>query len=189
MGCSRPLLSGDIVNVDVTVFLDGVHGDTSRTFLVGDVDAPGRALVQATEEALRAGIAVCGPGVPLNRIGDAIRFVGTKRRWWGWGRGRVRVGVRVGVGKREQGLVAGMLTALTRADVLTPSRVVLTPIRRVLLACCSRAARALLAFVLGSDLADQRGYTVSPLFCGHGINSQFHTPPIIIHCRTPGRPP
>ena len=59
--------------MDVTVFLDGVHGDSSRTFLVGDVDGPGQALVEATEEALRVGIAVCGPAVPLNRIGDAIR--------------------------------------------------------------------------------------------------------------------
>ena len=35
--CSRPLQDGDIVNVDVTVYLDGFHGDTSRTFLIGDV--------------------------------------------------------------------------------------------------------------------------------------------------------
>lgn len=35
--CSRPLEDGDIVNIDITVYLDGYHGDTSRTFLVGDV--------------------------------------------------------------------------------------------------------------------------------------------------------
>ena len=38
--CSRPLQDGDIVNVDVTVYLDGFHGDTSRTFLIGDVVRP-----------------------------------------------------------------------------------------------------------------------------------------------------
>jgi methionine aminopeptidase len=42
----RPLADGDIVNVDVTVFLDGFHGDCSKTFLVGNVDARGRKLVE-----------------------------------------------------------------------------------------------------------------------------------------------
>jgi methionyl aminopeptidase len=37
MACSRPLEDGDIINIDLTVFLDGYHGDTSETFLVGDV--------------------------------------------------------------------------------------------------------------------------------------------------------
>jgi methionine aminopeptidase len=40
MNISRPLEDGDIVNIDVTVFLDGYHGDTSRTFAVGDVVCP-----------------------------------------------------------------------------------------------------------------------------------------------------
>jgi methionine aminopeptidase type I len=71
---SRPLQAGDLVNVDVSAYLEGVHGDASRTFLVGDVDAPGRALVAATEAALRAGIAVCAPAVPINRIGAAIQY-------------------------------------------------------------------------------------------------------------------
>ncbi|KAI9513227.1 methionyl aminopeptidase [Russula earlei] len=75
----RPLEDGDIVNVDITVFLDGFHGDTSRTFLVGDVDELGRALVSATDEALDAGIAVCGPGKPLRSIGNAIHAVADKR--------------------------------------------------------------------------------------------------------------
>ncbi|KAI8989863.1 methionine aminopeptidase [Trametes punicea] len=68
----RPLQDGDIVNVDVTVYLDGYHGDTSRTFLVGDVDDKGRELVEITEAALEAGIAACGPGRPFKGIGAAI---------------------------------------------------------------------------------------------------------------------
>ena len=72
--CRRPLKDGDVINVDITVFLDGVHGDSSRTFLVGTVDEAGRLLVEATREALQCGIAVCGPSVPLSRIGDAIRY-------------------------------------------------------------------------------------------------------------------
>ncbi|PIL37611.1 hypothetical protein GSI_01305 [Ganoderma sinense ZZ0214-1] len=71
----RPLQDGDIVNVDVTVYLDGFHGDTSRTFLIGDVDDKGRGLVSMTEAALEAGIAACGPGRPFKDIGKAIHEV------------------------------------------------------------------------------------------------------------------
>ncbi|RPD67446.1 methionine aminopeptidase [Lentinus tigrinus ALCF2SS1-7] len=71
----RPLQDGDIVNVDVTVYLDGFHGDTSKTFLIGDVDEKGRELVSVTEAALEAGIAVCGPGRPFKGIAQAIREV------------------------------------------------------------------------------------------------------------------
>jgi len=123
----RPLEDGDIVNIDITVYFDGYHGDTSRTFLVGDVvseilrydtkpalpviqDDAGRKLVAATDEALEAGIAVCGPGKPFKSIGKAIH-----------------------------------------------------------------------------DVADQRGYSVSSQFSGHGIGEVFHRPPWILHHRESGR--
>ncbi|CCM05542.1 uncharacterized protein FIBRA_07769 [Fibroporia radiculosa] len=64
--------NGDIVNIDVTVYKDGFHGDTSRTFFVGDVDEKGRQLVRVTEEALEVGIAACGPRRPFKSIGKAI---------------------------------------------------------------------------------------------------------------------
>ncbi|KAJ3773056.1 methionine aminopeptidase [Lentinula raphanica] len=68
----RPLEDGDIINVDVTVYLNGYHGDTSNTWLVGDVDLPGRLLCDITNKALEAGTAVCGPGQPFKNIGRAI---------------------------------------------------------------------------------------------------------------------
>lgn len=68
----RPLEDGDILNVDVTVYLNGYHGDTSQTFLVGEVDEPGRALVEVTNAALETGIGACGPGRPFRDIGRAI---------------------------------------------------------------------------------------------------------------------
>ncbi|KAI0751169.1 methionine aminopeptidase [Daedaleopsis nitida] len=68
----RPLQDGDMVNVDVTVYLDGFHGDTSRTFFVGAVDEKGRDLVNITEAAVEAGIAACGPGRHFRDIGRAI---------------------------------------------------------------------------------------------------------------------
>ena len=69
---SRPLLDGDIVNLDVTVFHDGVHGDTNATFLAGNVDADSVGLVKATHKALYAGIATIKPGSKINEIGRAI---------------------------------------------------------------------------------------------------------------------
>ncbi|KAG7447771.1 methionine aminopeptidase [Guyanagaster necrorhizus] len=68
----RPLEDGDIINIDITIFLDGYHGDTSETFLVGDVDPEGRVLCAVTSNALKAGIAACGPGKPFKAIGQAI---------------------------------------------------------------------------------------------------------------------
>jgi methionyl aminopeptidase len=69
---SRPLEDGDIVNLDVTVYLDGMHGDCSATFLVGAVDEEGRRLVQAARECLAKGIAAVRCGRPVSDIGKAI---------------------------------------------------------------------------------------------------------------------
>jgi methionyl aminopeptidase len=68
----RRLVEGDIVNVDVTVYADGVHGDTSATFLVGRVDPVSKHLVRTTRECLERGIEAVRPGAQLNEIGRAI---------------------------------------------------------------------------------------------------------------------
>jgi methionyl aminopeptidase len=68
----RPLAEGDIVNVDITAFIDGMHGDTSATFFAGAADEPTAALVATTREALLRGIAAIKPGEPLQRIAAAI---------------------------------------------------------------------------------------------------------------------
>ena len=67
--------SGDVVKVDVSCFLGGVHGDTCRTWVVGgggDDAAVAEALVRATRAALRGAIALCGPGTPVRDIGAYI---------------------------------------------------------------------------------------------------------------------
>ncbi|MBA3684630.1 MAG: type I methionyl aminopeptidase [Planctomycetes bacterium] len=69
----RPLEDGDIVNLDVTIFLNGVHGDMSETVLVGDVDQESRELVQVTHECLMLGIKTVRPGSPIRDIGKAIQ--------------------------------------------------------------------------------------------------------------------
>src|SRR5690606_29469388 len=69
----RPLLDGDIVNLDVTIFLDGVHGDTNATFPVGTIDEASADLIRVTRESLERGIAAVKPGRPTNDIGRAIQ--------------------------------------------------------------------------------------------------------------------
>jgi methionyl aminopeptidase len=77
----RKLMDGDIVNLDVTVILDGWHGDTNRTYLVGDkVSLKARKLVDVTYESLMHAIAVVKPGIRLGAIGHAIQsFVEPQR--------------------------------------------------------------------------------------------------------------
>lgn len=103
---SRPLQDGDIINIDVTVsplfklfifkklsfthlsickqwicilqvYLEGYHGDTSETFLIGSVNEEGRKLVDVARQCRDQAIAACGPGQPLCVIGNTIRFVPT----------------------------------------------------------------------------------------------------------------
>ncbi|HSE71500.1 MAG TPA: type I methionyl aminopeptidase [Nocardioidaceae bacterium] len=69
---SRVIEDGDIVNVDITAYLDGVHGDTNATFLAGEVDEDSRLLVERTEEALRRAIKAVRPGRQINVIGRVI---------------------------------------------------------------------------------------------------------------------
>ena len=69
---SRVVQDGDIVNIDITAYLEGVHGDTNATFLAGDVDEESRLLVERTREALDRGIRAVRPGRRLNVIGRVI---------------------------------------------------------------------------------------------------------------------
>ncbi|KQO37342.1 type I methionyl aminopeptidase [Aeromicrobium sp. Leaf245] len=68
----RPLEDGDIVNIDITAYVDGVHGDTNQTYLVGDVDEESRLLVERTREATHRAIRAVKPGRQINVIGRVI---------------------------------------------------------------------------------------------------------------------
>ncbi|CAI0459004.1 unnamed protein product [Linum tenue] len=69
---SRQLQDGDIINIDVTVYLNGYHGDTSKTFLCGNVNDILKRLVKVTEECMEKGIAVCKDGASFKKIGKRI---------------------------------------------------------------------------------------------------------------------
>ena len=69
----KPLRDGDIVNIDVTLIVDGWHGDSSRMYLVGDVPRRAQRLVEVTHEALMRGIAAVRDGATTGDIGAAIQ--------------------------------------------------------------------------------------------------------------------
>jgi methionyl aminopeptidase len=78
----RRLMEGDIMNIDVTVIVEGWHGDTSRMFLVGGrVPVKARRLVDVTYEAMMRGIAVVQPGVRIGAIGHAIQRYAESQRY------------------------------------------------------------------------------------------------------------
>ena len=69
---SRVIEDGDIVNIDITAYIGGVHGDTNATFLAGDVDEESRLLVERTREALDRAIRAVKPGRRVSIIGRVI---------------------------------------------------------------------------------------------------------------------
>ena len=69
---STVVQDGDICNIDITAYINGVHGDTNATFFSGDVDEESRLLVERTEESLKRAIAAVRPGRPINVIGRVI---------------------------------------------------------------------------------------------------------------------
>jgi len=91
----KRLQKGDIVNIDVTVILNGWHGDSSRMFFVGKPSAKARRLVDITYEAMMLGIAEAKPGATLGDIGHAIQSYaeghrcGVVRDFCGHGIGRI----------------------------------------------------------------------------------------------------
>jgi len=91
----KKLKDGDIINIDVTVIVDGWYGDTSRMFYVGDVSVKSKRLIQVTYDAMMIGIEMVKPGVKLGDIGHAIQKYVEKhnysvvRDYTGHGIGRV----------------------------------------------------------------------------------------------------
>ena len=69
----RALRDGDIANIDVTVILDGWHGDTSRMYGIGQVAPRARRLVEVTYESLARGLEAIAPGATLGDVGHAIQ--------------------------------------------------------------------------------------------------------------------
>jgi methionyl aminopeptidase len=76
----RRLHDGDIVNIDVTVILDGWHGDTSRMYILGNAGVKGRRLTDVTFDAMWRGIEAVRPGASIGDIGHAIQSYAESHR-------------------------------------------------------------------------------------------------------------
>jgi methionyl aminopeptidase len=91
----RPLREGDIVNIDITLILDGWHGDSSRMYPVGEISRKAERLIEVTYEAMMRGIAAVKPGGTTGDIGAAIQHYAEAERcsivrdFCGHGLGRV----------------------------------------------------------------------------------------------------
>lgn len=76
--CDAVVHEGDLVKLDVSVYIDGVHGDNCRTFIAGGeqaTDDEGRRLTTITKACLDRAITVCGPGVRVGLIGETIQSI------------------------------------------------------------------------------------------------------------------
>ena len=113
---STVIEDGDIVNIDVTAFIDGVHGDTNATFLAGDVDEESRLLVERTREATQRAIRAVRPGRELNVVGRVIESYARR-----FGYGVVRDFTGHGIGRSfHSGLVVLHYDAPDVTTVLEP---------------------------------------------------------------------
>lgn len=91
---NRPLAAGEIVNLDVTLYMSGVHGDTNATFAVGEIDDQSQKLVSVTRRCLELGMEAVRPGRPVSDIGRAIQSYAEQN-----GYGVVRAFVGHGIGR------------------------------------------------------------------------------------------
>lgn len=78
---AKPLREGDIVNIDVTVIVDGWHGDTSRMYPVGEIKRAAARLIDVTFESMMAGIAAIAPGKTIGDIGAVIQEIAEGARY------------------------------------------------------------------------------------------------------------
>jgi len=117
---STVIEDGDIVNVDVTAYIEGVHGDTNATFQAGQVDLESQLLVERTRLAMLRGIKAAKPGRAVNVIGRVIEAYANR-----FGYGVVRDFTGHGVGRAfHSGLVVPHYDAAPRfADVIEPGMV------------------------------------------------------------------
>ena len=110
---------GDIVNVDITAYIDGFHGDNNKTVTVGEVDPAVSDLVTRTEEALNRGIKAAMPGREVNIIGRAIESYAKR-----FGYGVVREFTGHGVGRAfHTGLIIPHYDSSEYRDVIEPGMV------------------------------------------------------------------
>jgi methionyl aminopeptidase len=114
------LREGDLVNIDVTAYLDGFHGDTNRTFRVGEVREEAELLIERTHEAMMRGIRAAKPGRQVNVIG---RVIETYAKRFGYGVVRDFTGHGVGSSFHSGLIIPHYDSAPAYSDVIVPGMV------------------------------------------------------------------
>ncbi len=114
------LREGDLVNVDITAYLDGFHGDLNRTYRVGEVSEEAEQLIQRTEQALMRGIKAVAPGREVNVIG---RVIETYAKRFGYGVVRDFTGHGVGSAFHTGLIIPHYDSAPLYHDVIRPGMV------------------------------------------------------------------
>lgn len=114
------LREGDLINIDITAYLDGYHGDLNRTFRVGEVSEEAEQLIQRTELALHRGIKAVAPGREVNVIG---RVIETYAKRFGYGVVRDFTGHGVGAAFHTGLIIPHFDSAPLYNDVILPGMV------------------------------------------------------------------
>lgn len=114
---NRRLEDGDIINIDVTVYLNGYHGDTSRMFMVGNVSEKAQDLCRVTKHCLDEAIKICGPGVPIREVGKVIHAIADKHKY-----GVVREFVGHGVGQHFHSMPTVPHCRNSEQSIMTPGQ-------------------------------------------------------------------
>ena len=175
----RPLVEGDIVNVDITVYLDGFHGDINETFPVGEIDEDSRRLVQVTYDCLARAIAAVRPGARFRDLGEVIseharaHGLGVVKTYCGHGIGRLfhcmpnvpHYSRNKAVGVMRPGMVftiEPMINAGTHKDVMWPDgwTAVTADGRR-----SAQFEHTMIVTEEGVDVLTRRLESSPPLFC------------------------
>jgi methionyl aminopeptidase len=119
---STVLVEGDIINIDITAYKDGVHGDNNATFGVGEIDEESALLIERTREALNRGIKAVKPGREVNVIGRVIEKYAAR-----FGYGSVRDYTGHGVGEAfHTGLIIPHFDAAPMYDTIIEPGMVFT---------------------------------------------------------------
>jgi methionine aminopeptidase len=195
----RPLQKGDIINIDVTVYLDGHHGDTSRMFYVGEVSPKARALCDATKEALDAAIKVW-TGVDVVEMPHVM----SEERMYCKAKQQSKVaGAAHDMQPRHShGCVLPCFVAQTAAQTaavwcvpspclhrfqapaagshhLSPAGVALLPALQI----CGPGVPVKEIGNVISEVAKKHKLTICKDFIGHGVGRVFHAAPQVLHHR------
>lgn len=117
---STVLVEGDIVNIDITAFIGGVHGDNNATFAVGEISEDDALLVERTREAMMRGIKAVRPGREVNVIGRVIEKYAAR---FGYGVVRDFTGHGVGESFHSGLIIPHYDSAPAYADVIEPGMV------------------------------------------------------------------